>query len=149
MKPLNAPRAPRQAPGRFRPLAAIAVLTTATITGCASVDGGRERDSSAQAPAASQAAATARAAAQMPPVSQAGGAAGPHVRQVAQPSSAEDPADLPKVDLTPQIIFQLLASEIAAQRGQACSATVTYLSLAQKAAHSKRRTCARSCSSRS
>lgn len=39
---------------------------------------------------------------------------------------------LPAIDLTPQIIFQLLASEIAVQRGQPGSAIATYLSLAQK-----------------
>lgn len=39
---------------------------------------------------------------------------------------------LPAVELTPQIVFQLLASEIAAQRGQIGSATATYLTLAQQ-----------------
>ena len=38
----------------------------------------------------------------------------------------------PGVELTADIVFQLLASEIAAQRGQIGSATATYLSLARK-----------------
>jgi tetratricopeptide (TPR) repeat protein len=43
---------------------------------------------------------------------------------------SESPANLPPVTLTPQVIFQVLASEIAIQRGQAGSAVATYLSLA-------------------
>lgn len=132
MKPLNAPRAPRQAPGIFRPLAALAALATVTVTGCASVDGLRTGLPSDKAPAATEAAAPAPASAPAPPVSQAEGTAGPRARRVAQANPAEEPADLPAAELTPQIIFQLLASEIAAQRGQAGSATATYLSLAQK-----------------
>lgn len=42
------------------------------------------------------------------------------------------PDSLPDVELTPQILFQLLASEVAAQRGQVGSATATYLSLARQ-----------------
>lgn len=38
---------------------------------------------------------------------------------------------LPDVDLSPQLLFQLLASEIAAQRGQLGSATATYLRMAE------------------
>jgi tetratricopeptide (TPR) repeat protein len=49
----------------------------------------------------------------------------------ALPVSAAEPA-LPGVELTADIVFQLLASEIAAQRGQIGSATATYLSLARK-----------------
>jgi tetratricopeptide (TPR) repeat protein len=43
-----------------------------------------------------------------------------------------DSGPLPAADLTPELVFQLLASEIAAQRGQTGSATATYLSLARK-----------------
>ena len=39
---------------------------------------------------------------------------------------------LPPIALTPQIMFQLLASEIAAQRGEVGSAGATYLSLARQ-----------------
>jgi len=41
-------------------------------------------------------------------------------------------ADLPSVELTPQLIFQLLAAEVAAQRGEVGTASATYLSIAQK-----------------
>ncbi|MFO1197807.1 MAG: tetratricopeptide repeat protein [Burkholderiaceae bacterium] len=45
---------------------------------------------------------------------------------------AEPAESLPPADLTPQVMFQLLASEIAAQRGEIGSATATYLSLARQ-----------------
>lgn len=54
-------------------------------------------------------------------------------RPTASPiDDSESPANLPPVALTPQVIFQLLASEIAIQRGQGGSAIATYLSLAAK-----------------
>jgi len=43
----------------------------------------------------------------------------------------ELPESLPDVDLNPQLLFQLLASEIAAQRGQLGSATATYQRMAE------------------
>ncbi len=39
---------------------------------------------------------------------------------------------LPEIDLSPQILFQVLAAEIAAQRGEVGSAAATYLSLARR-----------------
>jgi len=45
---------------------------------------------------------------------------------------AEDDARLPKLELTPQIVYGVLASEIAAQRGAGGSAAVTYLDLARQ-----------------
>jgi len=49
------------------------------------------------------------------------------------PTNAEVPAEsIPPVDLTPQLMFQLLASEIAAQRGEAGGAAATYLSMARQ-----------------
>src|SRR5690606_39421117 len=39
---------------------------------------------------------------------------------------------LPPVTLTPQLMYRLLASEIAAQRGQVSSAAATYLTLARE-----------------
>lgn len=39
---------------------------------------------------------------------------------------------LPEVDLSPQILFQVLAAEIAAQRGEVGSAAATYLALARR-----------------
>ena len=47
-------------------------------------------------------------------------------------SAAAQAPDLPAVELTPQIMYQVLASEIAAQRGQVDSAAATYLSMAQQ-----------------
>ena len=46
-------------------------------------------------------------------------------------SDPEKPENLPDVDLNPQLLFQLLASEIAAQRGQLGSATATYQRMAE------------------
>ena len=40
--------------------------------------------------------------------------------------------DIPEVPLTSQLMFQLLAAEIAAQRGELGSATATYLSMARQ-----------------
>ena len=51
-----------------------------------------------------------------------------------QPSSASTSRatrPLPEVDLSPQILFQVLAAEIAAQRGEVASAAATYLALAR------------------
>lgn len=45
---------------------------------------------------------------------------------------AEDNSNLPRVELTPQIVYGVLASEIAAQRGAAASSAVTYLDLARQ-----------------
>ena len=50
----------------------------------------------------------------------------------AQAAETESTPPLPDVDLTPQLLFQLLASEIAAQRGQVGSATATYRSMARE-----------------
>jgi tetratricopeptide (TPR) repeat protein len=47
-------------------------------------------------------------------------------------SSADRSANIPEVELSPQLIFQLLAAELAAQRGEAGTASATYLSIAQK-----------------
>ena len=44
----------------------------------------------------------------------------------------ETEANLPPVELTPQVVFQVLASEIAAQRGQGAPAAATYLQLARQ-----------------
>ncbi len=45
---------------------------------------------------------------------------------------SETAVALPDVDLTPQLLFQLLASEVAAQRGQLASATSTYQRMAEE-----------------
>lgn len=48
------------------------------------------------------------------------------------PAAARPARALPEVDLSPQILFQVLAAEIAAQRGEVGSAAATYLSLARR-----------------
>ena len=73
-------------------------------------------------------------------VTQAGAPAGaaesrPSARRPAgHPAPAADVPheNLPNIELTPQIVFQLLASEVSAQRGQIASATATYLALARQ-----------------
>lgn len=53
----------------------------------------------------------------------------------ARPSETAEPdagSNLPDVELTSQLLFQLLASEIAAQRGQVGSAAATYRSMARE-----------------
>lgn len=56
---------------------------------------------------------------------------------VAQAPADQAPATasaraLPEIDLSPQILFQVLAAEIAAQRGEVGSSAATYLSLARR-----------------
>ncbi len=52
-------------------------------------------------------------------------------RSVFGATEAEPPETLPEVPLSPQLLFQLLASEIAAQRGQLGSAAATYQRMAE------------------
>ncbi|HEY1999555.1 tetratricopeptide repeat protein [Paraburkholderia sp.] len=47
------------------------------------------------------------------------------------PQSAEDQKDLPGIPLSSQIVFQVLAAEVALQRGQPAPAYQTYLALAR------------------
>jgi tetratricopeptide (TPR) repeat protein len=47
-------------------------------------------------------------------------------------AAAEDNPNLPRLELTPQIVYGVLASEIAAQRGAAGSSAATYLDLARQ-----------------
>jgi len=101
---------------RWQALASIAtaaLLTAACATSPASGDTPSAPDSK---PAAAQAQA------------QAGGATA-----AAAPAAPETPVEaVPQLDLTPQLMFQLLASEIAAQRGDVGSAAATYLSMARQ-----------------
>lgn len=62
-------------------------------------------------------------------------AAGPNTKSVGGSKSAgteKTDENVPQVELTPQLLFQLLMSEIAAQRGQMGSASTTYLSMARE-----------------
>ena len=107
---------------RTHPLPKLATLAAAALlaSACAVPAGpGQATDkasseATAQAPAAPQ--ADARAATNSP------------ARAAVEPATDA----LPKVDLTPQLMFQLLASEIAAQRGEVGSAAATYLSIARQ-----------------
>lgn len=60
----------------------------------------------------------------------------PETRAAAHPplrGAGDATADeVPEVELTPQLMFQVLASEIAAQRGEVGSASATYLAMAQQ-----------------
>ena len=48
-----------------------------------------------------------------------------------EPAAAESDGPLPDVDLSPQLVFQLLAADLAAQRGELGSAWTTYMSIAR------------------
>lgn len=135
----------------------IAALALAAAAGCAALPGGGKAGSTPAADAGSAAASrgataqgtaatpggpsspdgSARPAAGTPPAAQT--APAPHAQPSAplrslrvRPADADAYGTLPEVDLTPQILYQLLASEVAAQRGQVLSATASYLSLAQQ-----------------
>ena len=149
MKPPPAPRAPVSKPGRIGPLAAL-VLLGGLATGCAapapgtdarplgapSANGGGATAStsapdpspSAAQPGAARAQPSAGSTAQSRPGPRRSGA--PFVRAAGD----DETGPLPSVDLNAEILFQLLASEIAAQRGQTGNATATYLALARKTA---------------
>lgn len=62
---------------------------------------------------------------------QSGPAAQTATPDAGRPSSPPAAA-LPEVEVTPQLIYQLLAAELAAQRGEIGTAAATYLSVAQK-----------------
>lgn len=102
-------------------IALAAAIVAAVASGCAM-----------QAPPAASAppAATGPASAQPAPPPER---APPHraARSEATPL-ADPPAALPEVDLSPQLLFQLLAADMAAQRGEAGSAWSTYLAAARQ-----------------
>lgn len=60
------------------------------------------------------------------------GARGGDASAGGQEPTANPTAALPDVELTPQLIYQLLAAELAVQRGETGTAAATYLSIAQK-----------------
>ena len=99
-------------------LALVAAVVAAVASGCATPSPpAPSRGTSAEAPG------TPRAAA--PPVP-ARTAARPDV----EGAEGEDP--LPEVELSPQLLFQLLAADLAAQRGEVGSAWSTYMSIARQ-----------------
>jgi len=103
----------------------LALCLGALLAGCAATDG--PRAAGADAPGANPGQAQAPAPRSHPTA----GEAHPHV--ALQRATANDNGDtLPPNELTPQILFQILASEVAAQRGQVGTAAATYLSLAKQ-----------------
>ncbi len=140
MKASSAPLAQSRSAPLRRAGVCLSLGLLVTLGACASLPGSPSVSPGATeqpaAPAAGAASATPDTA--RGPAPTAAPNAGPRARplqarRVAAPARPEsDEGELPRVDLTPQIVFQLLASEIAAQRGQGSSATATYLSLAQK-----------------
>ena len=101
----------------------LAVLLAGCATGTADSDSAA---SGASAPVARQERATGGpdAAPSGPEAPRAGSAGDPH--------QADDAGPIPEVELSSQLMFQLLASEIAAQRGELASATTSYLSMARQ-----------------
>lgn len=51
--------------------------------------------------------------------------------------AADDTGPIPEVELSSQLMFQILASEVAAQRGELASAATTYLSIARQTRDSR------------
>jgi tetratricopeptide (TPR) repeat protein len=99
-------------------LALVAAVVAAVASGCATPS------SPAPSSGASTEASGTPSAAALPAPS----------RTAARPDLAgaegEDP--LPEVELSPQLLFQLLAADLAAQRGEAGSAWSTYMSIARQ-----------------
>ncbi len=115
-------------------------LTGAVAVACSGallllILGGCAATGTAAGPGAERSAsAVAQAGGQTPPAAEpAAPTPAPHPRRTLRRLPDPEPAEsLPQVELTSQIVFQVLASEIAAQRGQTGSATATYLSLAKQ-----------------
>ena len=115
---------------RFAPAAAVSVLLA--LSGCAALrdEAGRARaQPSADAAARSTQNGAARSDAAR---ARAIAARASATRDAASELEAEPPDALPAVELTPQILYQLLASEVAVQRGQASAASASYLALARQ-----------------
>jgi tetratricopeptide (TPR) repeat protein len=108
------------APRQVRLLARLAAasLIAVWLAGCAGFPG-RPADGDRSAPLES--------AAQQDPDSPTGGDGADRPRAAASDADA----NLPSVDLSREILFQVLAAEVAVQRGQVAPAAATYLALAQ------------------
>ncbi len=112
--------------------AALAALTTALLTGCATTPGAPD-PSANKVDQAGDGPGAAGASQRDPALSPHAAGAGGHGSMLRVRAATPEPSDaLPAQDLTPQILFQVLAAEIAAQRGQAGSASATYLRLAKQ-----------------
>lgn len=100
-----------------------AVLLAGCATGTADSDSAA---SGASAPVARQERANGG------PDATPSGPEAPRAGSAGDPHQADDAGPIPEVELSSQLMFQLLASEIAAQRGELASATTTYLSMARQ-----------------
>lgn len=100
-------------------LALAATVVAAAASGCATPGG-----------PASPAPVTANAP--VPPSAQAPARPGPPLPVPADGEPRAAAADLPAVDLSPQLLFQLLAADLAAQRGEVGSAWSTYMAAARQ-----------------
>lgn len=102
-------------------LALAAAVVAAVASGCATPEGSSSPSPVAAAPAPASAQAPARP-----------GRPVPTRRAATYPDTDPAPADLPEVELSPQLLFQLLAADLAAQRGEAGSAWSTYMAAARQ-----------------
>jgi tetratricopeptide (TPR) repeat protein len=108
-------------------IALAVAIVTAAGSGCAtSGTAAPSGEPSAVAPDLSQ--NTGRPRAQRFPAAEGARTAG---RQPGT-DTAESDGPLPNVDLSPQLLFQLLAADLAAQRGDAGSSWTTYMSIARQ-----------------
>ena len=111
----------------------LAALLAALLCGACAVPG--TPGAPAQADSAAQAAGTSSAGTdgQSP---QASDDAAAHraaaEAEAAEPGGALPGENLPQVELSQKLLFQLLAAEVAAQRGQIADASATYLAMARE-----------------
>ena len=109
------------------PAALLALPFVLLLSGCATGPAGSETAASG-APAS-----VAQREAENGSAAPAGREAQPAAAARAEnPHKADDTGPIPEVELNSQLMFQLLASEIAAQRGELSSAATTYLSMARQ-----------------
>lgn len=102
------------------------VVGSATLSGCATHPFGGS--------AASRGADASVAQGDLPsrPAAAPAASGGPRANARSGPRDSEPEDVLPDVDLTGQVLYQVLASEIAVQRGQASAAAASYLQLARQ-----------------
>jgi hypothetical protein len=112
------------------PFALAALVVAVTLSGCASPNApGLSSPAGAESPAPSGGSAAGSAAGT--PTGSRAAAAAP-AAGAAQTGASAPAADLPSVRLSPEILFQILAADIAVQRGEFGAAWNTYMSLARQ-----------------
>ena len=115
-------------------LALVAAVVAAVASGCATPP-----SSAPSTGASAEAPGTARPAPPTPPTQPTSSTgtssapdAGPAAPARAEAAGAQAEGPLPQVELSPQLLFQLLAADVAAQRGEVGSAWSTYMSIARQ-----------------